>query len=386
MNHIERATSYVPRPRTSRERLLVWFSIGGIFILLALLYTVEMSVVIGARGRQIEWEKILTSAGFRFYFWAFFGPLVFFFAQQYPIQRSNWMRRVLLHAGMSILLLLADAAITFTIGRYFFGFPVPSRSDVIATFWGNIYTHSWYYWPLVGLGHAFFYYGAYREREMQALALERQLAISELQVLKMQLHPHFLFNTLNSISALMTTNVSLAQKTLARLGELLRLSFQYVALEETTLREEVQFLELYVQIQQTRFGDRMSVRMDIDPQTLDAYVPSLVLQPLMENAIQHGISALPSGGVIELSSRLRGSDVYIHIRDNGPGVKGNGSRMGSGVGLANTRARIEQLYGPRGRIHLQNRPEGGFEVTVAIPHKTAQTPDEPAVLEEQKTS
>jgi hypothetical protein len=157
LDHIERATSYVPRPRTSRERLLVWLAIGGIFIVLAVLYTVEMSVVIGARGRQVEWEKILTSAGFRFYFWAFFGPLVFFFAQQYPIQRSNWLRRVALHAGMSILLLFADAAITFAIGRYFFGFPIPSRSDFIATFWGNIYTHSWYYWPQVGLGHAFIY-------------------------------------------------------------------------------------------------------------------------------------------------------------------------------------------------------------------------------------
>jgi signal transduction histidine kinase len=366
--------------------MLVWLAIGGIFMLLALLYTVEMSVVIGARGRQIEWEKILTSAGFRFYFWAFFGPVVFFFAQQYPIQRGNWMRRVLLHAGMSLLLLLADAAITFTVGRYFFGFPVPSRSDVIATFWGNIYTHSWYYWPLVGLGHAFFYYGAYREREMQALALERQLAISELQVLKMQLHPHFLFNTLNSISALMTSNVTLAQKTLSRLGELLRLSFQYVALEETTLREEVQFLELYVQIQQTRFGDRMQVKLDFDPATLDAYVPSLVLQPLVENAIQHGISALPGGGIIEVSSLRRGSDVYVHVRDNGPGVKENGARLGSGVGLANTRARIEQLYGPRGRIHIQNRAEGGFEVTIAIPFKTSETSEPAEPMEASRTS
>jgi signal transduction histidine kinase len=375
LDHIERATSYVPRPRTSRERLLVWLAIGGIFIVLAVLYTVEMSVVIGARGRQVEWEKILTSAGFRFYFWAFFGPLVFFFAQQYPIQRSNWLRRVALHAGMSILLLFADAAITFAIGRYFFGFPIPSRSDFIATFWGNIYTHSWYYWPLVGLGHAFFYYGAYREREMQALALERQLAISELQVLKMQLHPHFLFNTLNSISALMTSNVGLAQKTLSRLGELLRLSFQYVAMEETTLREELQFLELYVQIQQTRFGDRMTFKTEIDPATLDACVPSLLLQPLVENAIQHGISALPRGGTIEVSSRRRGSDVYLHIRDNGPGMRRNGDSTGGGVGLANTRARIEQLYGHRGRIHLQNRDGGGFEVTVAIPYKAVGAPE-----------
>jgi sensor histidine kinase YesM len=137
------------------------------------------------------------------------------------------------------------------------------------------------------------------------------------------------------------------------------------------LREELQFLELYVQIQQTRFGDRMTFKTEIDPATLDACVPSLLLQPLVENAIQHGISALPRGGTIEVSSRRRGSDVYLHIRDNGPGMRRNGDSTGGGVGLA----RIEQLYGHRGRIHLQNRDGGGFEVTVAIPYKAVGAPE-----------
>jgi two-component system, LytTR family, sensor kinase len=212
------------------------------------------------------------------------------------------------------------------------------------------------------------YYARYQEGRIRASQLETRLARAQLQALKMQLHPHFLFNTLHSISTLVQENPEAAEAMIARLSELLRLSLENTGTQEVTLRTELEFLERYLEIEQIRFDDRLQVRFDIDPQTLDAEVPNLILQPLVENAIRHGI--LPDRlGLIEVRSRLTGGKLLLQVIDNGPGLSCEkpSSQPGCGVGLSNTRARLEAAYGKEHDFLLRAASNGGVEAAILIP-------------------
>ena len=199
---------------------------------------------------------------------------------------------------------------------------------------------------------------------MRALELEGLLTRAELQNLKMQLHPHFLFNTLHTISVLMMRNVTAANRMLIRLSDLLRITLDNAGAQEVTLKQELDFLNGYLEIEQTRFHDRLTVNRDIDPATLDVMVPNLLLQPLVENAIRHGISTRADAGLIEIRSRREADRLVIEISDNGQGLPGN---VKKGVGLANTEARLEQLYGNSHSFALLPAPSGGLLVRIVIP-------------------
>ena len=214
------------------------------------------------------------------------------------------------------------------------------------------------------------YYGKYRERELRASRLEAQLARAQLKVLKMQLDPHFLFNTLHSISSLMHQDVEAADDMLTRLSDLLRLSLEDVDEQEVTLKREMEFLDGYLAIQQTRFRDRFSVQVNIDPRSLDALVPNMILQPLVENAVEHGIASRAGAGRLEVRSTLQNGIVRLEVIDDGPGpAEDSGDGAGSGVGLANTRARLQQLYGDAYRFSLTRPESGGTLVSLEIPFR-----------------
>ena len=208
-----------------------------------------------------------------------------------------------------------------------------------------------------------------------ASRLEAQLARAQLQVLRMQLHPHFLFNTLNTISALVHKDVRAADRMLALLGDLLRDSFEKLGAQEVALKQELNFLERYLEIEKARFQDRLIVRTEIASETLDALVPNLILQPLVENAIRHGISRRSGTGSIEVRAWREDGMLAVRIRDDGPGLPSEAVMASrGGVGLANSQARLEQLYGRAHRFDLTNRPEGGLDVTLAIPFRPAEPP------------
>ena len=214
------------------------------------------------------------------------------------------------------------------------------------------------------------YYRKYRERELRALQLETRLAQAQLDALKMQLHPHFLFNTLNSISVLMSEDVVAARRMLTRMSELLRASLENVGKHEVSLREELDFLGNYLEIEQTRFHDRLAVRMQIEPGVLDARVPNLILQPLVENAIRHGVAPRAQQGLIEISAVREDGMVQLKVRDNGPGLQLSAPEsLTKGIGLSNTQARLNQLYGSHHRFELKDAPGGGLEVVIAIPFR-----------------
>jgi two-component system, LytTR family, sensor kinase len=186
----------------------------------------------------------------------------------------------------------------------------------------------------------------------------------------MQLHPHFLFNTLHSISALVHKDPEAADRMIARLGDFLRLTLENSGAQEVSLQKELEFLKCYLEIERVRFRDRLTTRLDIDPQSLDTPVPNLILQPIVENALRHGVAPRSSPGRIEISAKRDNGSLRIQVRDNGPGlpaISATNGRFREGLGLANTRARLAQLYGGSHRLELANAPEGGLVVTLEIP-------------------
>ena len=199
--------------------------------------------------------------------------------------------------------------------------------------------------------------------------LEVQLAQAQLQALKMQLHPHFLFNTLHTVAMLNYTDVEAANRVLVLLSDLLRMALDNVDTQEVPLKQELDFLTRYLEIEQVRFQDRLIVRMDVDPTTLDAYVPNLILQPLVENAIRHGVSKKADAGHLEIQVRRVNGQMCIQVLDDGPGLPKNG--IEEGIGLRTTKARLAQLYGEAHHFDLMPGPNGGVVASLTIPFRTA---------------
>jgi signal transduction histidine kinase len=211
-----------------------------------------------------------------------------------------------------------------------------------------------------------------QERGREAIALQAQLAEARLDALRMQLNPHFLFNTLHAVSALVERDPAGVRKMIARLSELLRHTIDARAADEVTLREELAFLRRYLDIMEIRFQGRLQVTMNVAPEALDALVPNLVLQPIVENALEHGVSRVEGDGRLELSARIADDDLVVAVCDNGPGLGETASRDGSGVGLANTRARLAQLYGDAGALTLVPGDGGrGVRAEIVVPFHTA---------------
>lgn len=188
----------------------------------------------------------------------------------------------------------------------------------------------------------------------------------------MQLQPHFLFNTLHSVSALIHKDPVSADRMIARLGDFLRLTLENAGTQEVSLQEELEFLKCYLEIERVRFRERLTVQMNIEPQTLNARLPNLILQPIVENAIKHGIAPRTKPGRIEIEARRFNGILHVQITDNGPGLPANGGSgriVKGGVGLANTEARLQQLYGSDHRLDLANTSKGGLTVILEIPFK-----------------
>ena len=332
-------------------------------------------------GRPTSWWRVLAVWLVCLYLWALLTPLIVRLALRYPVGRGSSWKNVGVHLLAGVLLSLLQIGGYIVLIRLLFGNPVRSSSPwqhfrgvVVAEFHASLVI----YWSVVGLSHAYDYYRRYRERErraaqleLEAAQLETQLAQAQLDALRTQLHPHFLFNTLNTISVLMQEDVAAANRTLVRLSELLRLTLRSTDAHEVPLKQELEFLRSYLEIEQTRFQNRLRVRMEIDPAALDARVPNLLLQPLVENAIRHGIAPRVTTGPVEIRAARRNGAVELCVRDDGAGVGAGGvGPSASGIGLANTRARLKKLYGDAHRFELAPAEGGGLAVTISIPFHT----------------
>jgi two-component system, LytTR family, sensor kinase len=217
------------------------------------------------------------------------------------------------------------------------------------------------YWAVIAIEHTLSYHREAREREVA-------LAEARLEVLKRQLQPHFLFNTLNSISALMFENVTLANRMLLRLSDLLRGGLADDSPQEVSLEREIAFLDGYLEIERMRFGDRLTIDVDVDPATLGARVPNLILQPLVENAIRYGVAAVGRPATVSIRAAKSGNELHLQVQDDGPGLPPGSKR---GVGLSNTEARLRQLYGSDQKLELLPAEGGGVLVNMIIPFRLA---------------
>jgi LytS/YehU family sensor histidine kinase len=230
---------------------------------------------------------------------------------------------------------------------------------------------------IVGAGHAVNFYQKYRERELHTTHLEKQLTEARLLTLQMQLQPHFFFNTLHSIASLVRDRQNdAAVSMIAQLSELLRYTLDQVDHQKVPLSQELEFIHRYLEIEQTRFPDRLKVEMNVEPATLSAFVPTLLLQPLVENAIKHGISHLSHPGKLEIGTSRIDHQVLISISNDGVGLKNNGTREPeTGLGLRNARQRLQELYGDNHRFELKECGGGRVSVTLSLPfQETTSTP------------
>jgi signal transduction histidine kinase len=302
--------------------------------------------------------------------WALYALAVFQLARLFPLEQLSWPYALLVHVPACVLLAMLRLALEGWISRFFplyAALPLSFLDIFHRLFTTKFPSLILVYWLLLGVHHAVAYYRKYRERELTASQLEARLAQAQLQVLKMQLQPHFLFNTLHAISALMHQDVELADRMLARLAELLRSALDSAGTQEVPLSQELDFIKPYLEIEQARLGPRLSVQLDIDPEVLDVPVPNLILQPLVENAIRHGIVPCAEAGCIGIRARREGEFLRLQISDNGAGLSSN---YVEGVGVFTTRARLRHLYGNTHDFVLKSGPNGGVVVDVALPFRT----------------
>jgi signal transduction histidine kinase len=306
------------------------------------------------------------------YAWALLVPGMLYLARRYRFERHSWRKAAVIHPCAVIVFVLVHAVLTVSVRSALatpFGMSLGSWGmEFQRLFFLNFDWEMMTYWTVVGLSHALDYHGEAQERALTTAHLETRLAEAQLQALQRQLHPHFLFNTLHTISALMHRDTEAADAMLARLSDLLRLTLDRIGVQEIPLKEELEFLEKYLEIERTRFGERLAVDMQIDPEALDVCVPNLLLQPLVENAIRHGIGQRIGGGRLQVAARRTGDRLWMMVRDNGPGLsKAKLDAFNHGVGVSNTRSRLEHLYPGEHRFEFHEPSDGGLAVTIEIP-------------------
>jgi two-component system LytT family sensor kinase len=327
----------------------------------------------------ISWFRQVTSELGFWWAWAALGPVIWWLARRFQLESGRLARSLLLHIPAAPVFAVAQPFLQVLIVWIIRAFSEPfmvifqRRSHMV------FYDFSLgiaMYWLVLIACHAIQYQARLRAGELQALQLEKQLAQAQLRALKMQVHPHFLFNTLHSISALLHGDVEAADRMVARLGDFLRLTLDHSEDQEVTLEQELEFLRCYLDIELTRFQDRLTVNLEIEPSTLTAQAPNLILQPIVENAIRHGIASRIEPGRIDIISERQGDRLRIQVRDDGPGFSSNphGSGFREGIGLSNTRARLARLYGGDHLVQLSNGVEGGAIVTLEIPFRAKAAP------------
>ena len=326
-----------------------------------------------AEERSISWWHLAGWNVAGWYYWVPATPAILWFSRRVPLVRDRLGRTLLAHVVGAVLTFTLYAAYTATITPWIA--PAPYSEFPPLDVFGHFFLLRFHvglliYGSVLGLGYAVDYYRKFRARELEASELQAQLAQAQLQALKMQLHPHFLFNTLHAISNLVRKNENRdAVRMLAGLSDLLRLALENVGTQEVTLKQELEFLERYLELQQIRFRDRLDVRMNVAADTLDAQVPNLILQPLVENAIRHGIGPHAAAGLVEIKAWRDNGKLMVEVRDDGPGLEA-GLAI-EGVGLSNTRKRLRRMYGDAQRFGLSNGEESGAVAALEIPFRAA---------------
>lgn len=372
---MERVTNSDATPETAEASSRSTWALGVIAVWLLL-------SLISASQRYADSLQTSTPASFPVFlfwslaiwsYWALATPLIFRLGEKVPLGREGLGRATLVHFALALLLGLAHIALFAGLGTLF----GPNRPGVTTTFPGEfgrgvrvfLYVELILYWAILGAAVARDASRKYREREARSRELEAQLGLARLQALRMQVQPHFLFNALNTVAMLVRNGESTqAVQMVAGLGELLRSSLGESAEQEVPLASELAFVRRYLSIEEFRFPDRLRVEVDVPAELLSAEVPNLILQPLVENAIRHGVAKSSSSGLVRIAARREDGWLELAVEDDGPGLPAGLRTEADGrIGLKNVRSRLEQLYGSRQEFVIQNVEPKGAAARLRIP-------------------
>ena len=357
-----------------RRTYLKWVVLFLGWTLIGLFFSIQIYLITSYWKMPYSWKRSIAATLPDTYLWALLTILVIHLARRYRFGRSSWRSAILVHVPASLLIAAFHLVVAVSIIPLFQPIEKPGwwwptlRFNFADGFHWNVLI----YWAIVACNHALHYYRSYREKEIQSSQLETQLAQAQLQALRMQLQPHFLFNALHSISALIPQNPDAADRMIARLGDFLRITLRDGGTPEVTVQKELEFIECYLEIERIRFQDRLRVKLDIDPEVLDALVPNLLCQPLLENAILHGVAPRTEPGNVEIGARRVNGRLQLSIKDDGPGTQAKANRLGlqaEGAGLADTRMRLRQLYAENYLLEWRDNSSGGLEVVLEIPFR-----------------
>jgi two-component system, LytTR family, sensor kinase len=363
------ATTAVLTYSSVRRALVRLAWIWGAWTLYAL-FSASQSYLSRAYAQPVDFKPAFLYSLLESYTWAALTPFVLWLGGRFLIRKKNYWYAIPFQIACAIAFAFIHTQV-FVRLLPIIGYKT-SPQMIASLFRARLHSDLLTYWVLVGLSHAVGYYRKYQERELKATQLEARLAQAQLQALKMQLQPHFLFNTLHAISALVHKDVEAADRMITRLSEFLRITLDSVGVQEVPLKTELESLDKYLEIEQVRFGSRLAVVRSISAETLHLLVPNLILQPLVENAVRHSIAPRASGGRIEIRARSEKGILVVDVLDDGPGAPAESYR--EGVGLANTRARLQQLYGSAQTLDLRNDPGVGFRVSLSLPAHAPVTP------------
>jgi two-component system LytT family sensor kinase len=346
-----------------RSRAAVWAGVLAAWTLLAAAFAVGSSLAYMMSYNPPVWGLSLLRSLTEWYAWAALTPLIVWLARRFRLAGDKRLRNaiVLALAGIPIAMLKIVLSQILRSMAGFTGYALP----------GNVVAQYLIFWGVVTIAHVAAYYRAEGERELRASRAEARLAETRLQLLKMQLHPHFLFNTLNAVSELVHENPAAADRMIARLSHLLRETLDVGSVDLVPLSREIELLAHYVEIQRARFGARLDVSIEADDEVRKALVPIFILQPLVENAIKHGLAAHIRAGRIAVRATRDADRTVVEIVDDGPGITAGDVK--DGVGLGNTRARLQEMYGSRQTFDVTNAPGGGTLARLSLPWQIEST-------------
>jgi two-component system LytT family sensor kinase len=348
-------------------RRVFWRDLGiyaTVWTVLALFSLTQQAVDLRLDPAPVNWFAVTVSTLLNYYTCAIGTPVYIWFVRRFPIDAARAVPLVFVYLALMTACVVAKEAVNVPLQNALFHSGWSFSRELTRNFYG-VFLDQVYFIVLL---FAIEYYRSGREREMRTLELETELSQARLEALRLQLQPHFLFNTLNSIAALLRCDLPAAQEMLYRLGDMLRLTLDNDGSQEVPLRKELDVLELYLGIMRVRFGDRLLAQIEISTDVCDEMVPSFLLQPLVENAVRHGVEESSKTTNIRISATIDGGRLVLEVADNGCGLR-HAAPLREGIGLTNTRRRLARLYGDDASLLLSDREHGGTAVTVRIPRR-----------------
>ncbi|MBA4138240.1 MAG: hypothetical protein C0518_13070 [Opitutus sp.] len=355
----------------TKHRATRWLGLAALWIVIGLALSVEVYFNVRVTNPEVVFWEVARVQFYRAIFWALLAPVVVQLREIVPLNAGRWAGGVAFHTAVSLAVMLGYYLIRQLIATVALGESlVDFWATALQSFYGRNLIDVLYYWAVIGVSYAMRTREQYQRESLRAAQLESKLIEAELTALKHQLNPHFLFNTMNTISVLVRDQRNdEAVQLIARLSSLLRMSLENTRVQTVTVRQELEFLSRYLEIQKARFGDRLQFKSLADQASLDATIPNLILQPVVENAILHGVAQKSEPGTVEITARVREKQLELVVKDDGPGFDLHERSGRQGIGLTNTRVRLERHYGDDFQMVLKSEKGHGVTVSLVLPFR-----------------